>query len=69
MPTNAGSKVYFEFDKKMTNPAGNIVDPFGATYRYQYPGNVDRSGTNFFDLWSTGKKINETNEANWIKNW
>ena len=68
MSTNAGSKVYFEFSRKMTN-TGNVVDPFGASYRYQYPGGVDRSGTNFFDLWSTGKKISETNEGNWIKNW
>ncbi len=69
MPTNTGTKVYFEFNKGMTNTVSSVVDPFGATYRYQYPGNTNRSGSNFFDLWSAGKKPSETNEAKWIKNW
>lgn len=68
MPTNTASKVYFEFNKRMTN-GNNIIDPFGTPYRYQYPGNTNRSGSNFFDLWSPGKKANETDELKWIKNW
>jgi general secretion pathway protein G len=65
--TNAANpKVYFEFSKGMTSSSG-IVDPFGTVYYYQYPGDADRSGTNFFDLWSTAG--NSTNANVWIKNW
>lgn len=63
MPSSG--KVYFEFDKGMTN-AGNIVDPFGTPYNYQFPGNTTRSGSNFFDLWSTA---GSTDSNQWIKNW
>lgn len=58
-------KVYFEFSKGMTGSTG-IVDPFGAAYGYKYPGDTNRNGTNFFDLWSTagGKPSNA-----WIQNW
>jgi len=63
-------KVYFEFNKGMTNTSGYIVDPFGTTYGYQYPGSANRNGTNFFDLWSTaGSTTAATNEPKWIKNW
>ncbi|MFZ4598529.1 MAG: prepilin-type N-terminal cleavage/methylation domain-containing protein, partial [Terrimicrobiaceae bacterium] len=34
MPTNAGSKVYFEVNKGMTNSAGYLTDPFGTVYGY-----------------------------------
>lgn len=67
-------KVYFEFNKSMTN-ANGIVDPFGQLYGYEYPGRPERSGTNFFDLWSlagaTGNKAttNATNHVFWIVNW
>jgi len=74
-PTNTGSlysvlspptgKVYFEFSKGMTSTAG-IVDPFGTAYGYTYPGSSNRSGSNFFDLWSTS---GTTNTNAWIKNW
>lgn len=67
-PVGSTAKGYFEFSKGMTN--GNppsIVDPFGNAYGYQYPGNVSRSGSNFFDLWSTANK--PTNSNSWIKNW
>jgi len=58
-------KVYFEFKKGMTNTNG-IVDPFGVAYNYCYPGATNRSGTNFFDLWSTaGGGTSNT----WIQNW
>ena len=67
MPSSG--KVYFEFNAGMTNASGNILDPFGNPYNYTYPGNTTRSGTNFFDLWSTGGANSDTNEANWIKNW
>ena len=63
-PTNG--KVYFEFSKVMTNTLG-IVDPFGERYRYAYPGAADRSGSNFFDLWSEAGRSN--NEESWVKNW
>jgi len=62
MPSSG--KVYFEFNKGMTNTNG-IVDPFGTTYGYRYPG--INNGTNFFDLWSTG--ASSANENAWIKNW
>jgi len=60
-------KVYFEFTKSMTNASGYFQDPFGNTYGYQYPGDPNRSGTNFYDLWSTANKPSNTNA--WIKNW
>jgi prepilin-type N-terminal cleavage/methylation domain-containing protein len=63
MPTNG--KVYFEFNKSMTN-ASNVVDPFGESYGYQYPGNANRSGTNFFDLFSRCAS-SDTNQ--WKANW
>ena len=63
MPTNG--KVYFEFNKSMTN-AGNVVDPFGENYGYQYPGSTNRSGTNFFDLFSRCAS-SDTNQ--WKANW
>ncbi len=64
--TVAGTKVYFEPSKGITNSGGFLVDPFGTTYGYQYPGSNTRSGTNFFDLWST---VGSTNTNAWIKNW
>lgn len=63
----SGGKVYLEVTKGMTNAAGNLVDPFGNAYGYQYPGDVNRSGSNFFDLWSTANKPANSNA--WIKNW
>jgi len=68
LPTNAGSKVYFELPNKgMTNSSGCLTDPFGTTYGYRYPGATTNSGTNFFDLWSTAGSSTNTNV--WIKNW
>jgi prepilin-type N-terminal cleavage/methylation domain-containing protein len=70
---NTLNKVYFEFSKRMGTNANlsrntneNIIDPFGNRYGYQYPGNTNRSGSNFFDLWSTA---GSTNINQWIKNW
>ena len=63
MPTNG--KVYFEFNKSMTS-AGNVVDPFGENYGYQYPGNTNRSGTSFFDLFS---RCASSNTNQWKVNW
>ncbi len=66
------NKIYFEFSKKMgTNVNASetnqsILDPFGNAYGYQFPGNPNRSGSNFFDLWSTA---GSTNTNQWIKNW
>jgi general secretion pathway protein G len=63
MPTNG--KVYFEFNKSMTN-ASNVVDPFGENYGYQYPGDANRSGTNFFDLFS---RCGSSDTNQWKANW
>jgi len=67
-PAETSKKVYFEFSKTMGDLAANkpIVDPFGENYGYQYPGDANRSGTNFFDLWSRGAS---TKSNQWIKNW
>ena len=65
-------KVYFEFSKRMGTNSNisetnqSILDPFGNAYGYQYPGNLTRSGSSFFDLWSTAGST-KTNQ--WIKNW
>ena len=65
-------KVYFEFSKKMGTNSDvsetnqSILDPFGNAYGYQYPGDTNRSGPNFFDLWSSG---GGTSSNQWIKNW
>ena len=68
-PSNTSNKVYFEFSKGMTSSSG-IVDPFGTVYYYSYPGDANRNGTNFFDLWSTAGTANSTaNEPKFIKNW
>lgn len=82
-PTNAGAKVYFEFPARMlegfrSSQAGGyedalknadyLQDPFGNPYHYQFPGEDDRSGEAFFDLWSQGKK-NSGDTNLWIKNW
>ena len=61
----ATGKVYFEFNKSMTN-ASNVVDPFGENYGYQYPGATNRNGTNFFDLFSRCAS-SDTNQ--WKINW
>lgn len=63
----ATGKVYFDFPKGMTNANKAVIDPFGNAYGYQYPGDPNRSGTNFFDLFSTANK--GTNINAWIKNW
>ena len=63
MPTNG--KVYFEFNKSMTN-ASSVVDPFGESYGYQYPGATNRSGTNFFDLFS---RCGSPDSKQWKVNW
>jgi prepilin-type N-terminal cleavage/methylation domain-containing protein len=64
MPTNG--KIYFEFNKSMTNAGGNVVDPFGESYGYQYPGDTNRSGTNFFDLFS---RCASSDSNQWKANW
>lgn len=59
-------KIYFEFNKTMTNAAGNVVDPFGENYGYKYPGDTNRSGTNFFDLFS---RCASSSTNQWKVNW
>ncbi len=79
------TKVYFEFPPKMLDgyssgsdfetlrtSARYLVDPFGNSYRYKSPGDKDRSGEQFFDLWSYGKDGATKNAdlpEKWIKNW
>lgn len=58
-------KVYFEFNKSMMS-AGNIVDPFGESYGYQYPGDIKRNGANFFDLYS---RCASADTEQWKVNW
>lgn len=77
----SSGKVYFEFDKGMKNaeassdPSFTIIDPFGEAYKYVYPGAANKSGTNFFDLWSfagasgTKKTDVATNWVFWVINW
>ncbi len=83
-PSDTTKKVYFEIPAKMLagydrktsygenlTAANYLIDPFGNPYYYEYPGDIDRSGTNFFDLWSVGKQKSKSNpnEAKYIKNW
>lgn len=70
----AEGKVYFEFTKGMTPPNANpadpnqpILDPWKNEYQYKFPGDSNRNGEEFFDLWSTAG--GESDEAKWIKNW
>ena len=58
-------KVYFEFNKSMMN-SSNVVDPFGENYGYQYPGESNRSGTDFFDLFS---RCASSDPNLWKANW
>jgi general secretion pathway protein G len=77
MPASStGSNVYFTFTKKMlsdtnTPTNGYVLDPWGNSYHYQYPGDPNRSGTNAFDLWSNGRlgSANSGATNKWIKNW
>jgi len=77
---NPLGKVYFDApasillnSKAPLSPTNQLIDPFGQPYNYTYPGNANRSGTNFFDLWSfAGAPTNNTNATNvirWVKNW
>jgi general secretion pathway protein G len=80
---NPLGKVFFEPGKgnvrpdtsNFANTANYFVDPFGQPYQYQYPGDANKSGSNFFDLWSyggvTGTKATDTatNWEFWVKNW
>jgi general secretion pathway protein G len=78
---NPLGKVFFEPSKGnsktnlFSSPDNYFVDPFGQPYQYQYPGATNKSGTNFFDLWSyagaSGNKAsdNATNWEFWVINW
>ena len=75
-PPGSTAKLYYTFPNKMlsntnTPTNGYILDPWGNSYHYQYPGDPDRSGTNTFDLWSEGRQgsANSGNTNKWIKNW
>ena len=74
MELNAGQMNNLTSQKAPTTTS-EIIDPFGTRYNYTYPGDVARSGVNFFDLWSTGKRATRGNltqqqwELQWIKNW
>lgn len=62
-----GGKVYYEFRSRSLSTNNSYLDPWGNGYCYQYPGDSNRNGTNFFDLWSTAGGSANTNT--WIKNW
>jgi hypothetical protein len=76
---NRAGKVFFEPYKGICastnyNSSTNyFVDPFGRPYQYRYPGDPNKSGTNFFDLFSYGKANktddNTNNWETWTKNW
>ncbi|MFV0416158.1 MAG: type II secretion system protein GspG [Chthoniobacterales bacterium] len=73
---NPLGKVYMEANggmlkntNNLSSPGNAFLDPFGAEYIYKYPGDADRSGTNFFDLYSKGGDTTATNTNKWIKNW
>jgi len=76
---NPSGKVFFEPYKGIcantnyTSTANYFVDPFGQPYQYKYPGDTNKSGTNFFDLFSYGGSTrtadNSTNWETWVKNW
>ena len=78
---NPMGKVFFEPSKgnsastNYTSTTNYFVDPFGQPYQYRYPGAANKSGTNFFDLWSYGgapssKTADNTNNWEvWVKNW
>lgn len=72
---NSLGKVFFEFPAGMSASGGNatgsspVLDPFGSGYGYEFPGNSNRSGANFFDLWSTGGASPAADSNQWIKNW
>lgn len=62
-------KVYYETNKSAVI-SGSYIDPFGVNYIYQFPGGTTRSGSNFFDLYSTaGSSTAASNAPKWIKNW
>jgi prepilin-type N-terminal cleavage/methylation domain-containing protein len=89
-PGDAKTKVYYEipanmlpvtntptasYETKLKN-ATVLQDPFGNPYHYQFPGQDFRSGVNFFDLWSKGKKNigadnaqDDVTVAKWLTNW
>ena len=66
-------KVFMEFTTGMgganSTTSTPVLDPFGSGYGYQFPGDTNRSGTNFFDLWSTAGATPATDTNQWIKNW
>ena len=78
---NPMGKVYFEPNKghlkdaNFNSSSNYFVDPFGTPYQYRYAGDANKSGTNFFDLWSyggaSGTKATDTptNHVFWIVNW
>jgi len=76
---NPAGKVFFEPSKgnsSSTNYGSStnyFVDPFGQPYQYRYPGDANKSGTNFFDLFSYGGSTKTTDTTNnwetWVNNW
>ena len=76
---NPSGKVFFEPYKgicastNFTSSTNYFVDPEGRPYQYRYPGDPQKSGTNFFDLFSYGKSRKTADEPanweSWNKNW
>lgn len=68
---NPLGKIYLSLPKSSFSGTNSILDPFGQPYNYEYnPTNATlahRSGSNFFDLWSTAGSSGNSNK--WIKNW
>jgi prepilin-type N-terminal cleavage/methylation domain-containing protein len=79
--SNNGNKNYYQFK---ANQLGNLTnstyveDPFGNSYGYSTgdgtANNIPYSGSNMFDLWSTGgtaanTTVNPQATNSWINNW
>lgn len=71
---NPSGKLFFEPKSTMLDGTNSrattcFVDPFGSAYNYVFPGDANRSGTNFFDLWSAAGANPPGDMDQWIKNW
>ena len=71
---NPSGKIFFEPKNTMLDGTNSrtttyFVDPFGNAYNYVFPGDTTRSGTNFFDLWTTAGANPPGDVDQWIKNW
>ncbi len=76
-PGTIDGKRYYDFKPEMLRTAADghvyVVDPFGNSYGYStvmiaHPESADGYNPTF-DLWSTGGKRRQEDQAVWAKNW